>query len=353
MQDVLRWIDRHNGAPALEILAAQCRRGGHRDRSARRYRRHRLPGAVGHLVHRIGCPGRLSHRGCPGVDAHAAARPRRVLQRPEHSLHLLDGTPTAPIRTARRGGRRRRARCRPTPVPAPGAAARPPCSPSTRSPTSPPSPTCRPWSARAPGRDSWCWPACRTSRRPGRAGAARPTGSSRSSARRSSCRGIADTTTLRDISALAGDRDVAATTISRSVGRWGRIRPSTSVGSTREPRLPVDAVAHGAPGRALVLGPHKEVERGRADAGARALSLARARCRRRAHAGPRSRRTDLEPLSQRPSPRSTPTGSRSPEPCPRGIEVRVSCGRGRRGGPSAATPASGGRGRPERLTASG
>ena len=73
-------------------------------------------------------------------------------------------------------------------------------------------------------------------------------------------RGIGDTATLRDISALAGDRDITATTISRTVGRWGRIRPSTSIGSARQARLPVDAVAHGAPGRALVLGPHKEVE---------------------------------------------------------------------------------------------
>ena len=72
-------------------------------------------------------------------------------------------------------------------------------------------------------------------------------------------RGIADTPTLRDISALAGDREVAATTVSRSVGRWGRIRPSTSVGSARQARLPVDAVARGAPGRALVLGPDKDV----------------------------------------------------------------------------------------------
>jgi type IV secretion system protein VirD4 len=72
-------------------------------------------------------------------------------------------------------------------------------------------------------------------------------------------RGIADTPTLRDISALAGDKEVATTTVSRSVGRWGRIRPSTSVGWTQRSRLPVDAVARGAPGRALVLGPHKEV----------------------------------------------------------------------------------------------
>lgn len=72
-------------------------------------------------------------------------------------------------------------------------------------------------------------------------------------------RGIADTSTLRDISALAGDLDVATTTISRSADRWGRIRPSTSVGSSRQKRLPVDAVAHGAEGRALVLGTDKEV----------------------------------------------------------------------------------------------
>jgi type IV secretory pathway TraG/TraD family ATPase VirD4 len=72
-------------------------------------------------------------------------------------------------------------------------------------------------------------------------------------------RGIADTTTLRDLSALAGQHDVTTTTISRSVGRWGRIRPSASVGTGRESRLPVDAIARGAPGHALVLGPDKEV----------------------------------------------------------------------------------------------
>ncbi len=73
-------------------------------------------------------------------------------------------------------------------------------------------------------------------------------------------RGIADRSTLRDISALAGDREVLTTTVSRSVGRWGRIRPSTSVGPARQSRLPVDAVARGIPGRALVLGPHKDVQ---------------------------------------------------------------------------------------------
>jgi len=74
-------------------------------------------------------------------------------------------------------------------------------------------------------------------------------------------RGIADTRTLRDISALAGEREETVTTFSRSVGRWGRVRPSSSVGTARHARLPVDAVARGAPGQALVLGPHKEVGR--------------------------------------------------------------------------------------------
>jgi hypothetical protein len=72
-------------------------------------------------------------------------------------------------------------------------------------------------------------------------------------------RGIADTATLRDLSALAGNHQVVSTTISRSVDRWGRIRPSTAEGWHAEARLPVDAVARGAPGCALVLAPDKEL----------------------------------------------------------------------------------------------
>jgi type IV secretion system protein VirD4 len=71
--------------------------------------------------------------------------------------------------------------------------------------------------------------------------------------------GIADTTTLRDLSVLAGACDVARTTVTKSVGSWGRIRPSTSVGTTREAVLTVDAIARGRPGRALVLGSDKTV----------------------------------------------------------------------------------------------
>jgi type IV secretory pathway TraG/TraD family ATPase VirD4 len=71
--------------------------------------------------------------------------------------------------------------------------------------------------------------------------------------------GIADTATLRDLSALAGSHEVGSTSVSRSVDRWGRIRPSTTEGWHNEARLPVDAVARGAPGRALVLGADKEI----------------------------------------------------------------------------------------------
>jgi type IV secretory pathway TraG/TraD family ATPase VirD4 len=72
-------------------------------------------------------------------------------------------------------------------------------------------------------------------------------------------RGIADMETLRAISVLAGEHEVASTSLTRSVGAWGRIRPTASVAATRVARLTPDAVARGAPGRAVVLGPHKEV----------------------------------------------------------------------------------------------
>jgi type IV secretion system protein VirD4 len=76
-------------------------------------------------------------------------------------------------------------------------------------------------------------------------------------------RGIADTSTLRDLSVLAGDHDVAKWSVGRAVGRWGMERPSTNVSSAREARLPMDAIARGAPGHALVLGPDKDVQTAR------------------------------------------------------------------------------------------
>jgi type IV secretory pathway TraG/TraD family ATPase VirD4 len=71
--------------------------------------------------------------------------------------------------------------------------------------------------------------------------------------------GIADTATLRDLSALAGECEVPQTTLTKSVGPWGRIRPSTSVGTSRQAVLAVDAIARGSPGRALVLGSDKRI----------------------------------------------------------------------------------------------
>ncbi len=69
--------------------------------------------------------------------------------------------------------------------------------------------------------------------------------------------GIADTTTLRDLSALGGEREVAITSLHRSVSRHGLVRPSTSLATIRVPRHPVDALAQGSPGRAQVLHPDK------------------------------------------------------------------------------------------------
>jgi len=69
--------------------------------------------------------------------------------------------------------------------------------------------------------------------------------------------GIADVATLRDLSALAGDHEVPSTTIGQSVGERGRLRPSSTVGTIRVPRHPVDVIARGSPGHALVLTPER------------------------------------------------------------------------------------------------
>jgi type IV secretion system protein VirD4 len=69
--------------------------------------------------------------------------------------------------------------------------------------------------------------------------------------------GIADVATLRNLSALAGDHEVATTTLGHAVGEYGRLRPSSSVSTVRVPRLPVDVIARGSPGSALVLTPQR------------------------------------------------------------------------------------------------
>jgi len=69
--------------------------------------------------------------------------------------------------------------------------------------------------------------------------------------------GIADVATLRDLSALAGDHELPSTTVGHSVGHHGRVRPTSSVSTVRLPRLPVDAIARGRRGSALVLTPER------------------------------------------------------------------------------------------------
>ena len=65
--------------------------------------------------------------------------------------------------------------------------------------------------------------------------------------------GIADPSTLRILSSLGGEREVATTTVSHSVDPRGHLRPSSSVSTIREPRFPIDAISRGQPGSALVL----------------------------------------------------------------------------------------------------
>jgi hypothetical protein len=71
--------------------------------------------------------------------------------------------------------------------------------------------------------------------------------------------GIADLRTLRDLSALGGDHDVVTTSLSHTVGRHGRLRPSSSLSTVRLPRFPIDALAHGRPGCAQVLSSDKSM----------------------------------------------------------------------------------------------
>lgn len=63
--------------------------------------------------------------------------------------------------------------------------------------------------------------------------------------------GIADTATLRSISALAGEIDVPV----QSVNRTNAIVPkgSTTWTTHRRPRLPVDKLASGTPGTAILI----------------------------------------------------------------------------------------------------
>ena len=86
------------------------RRGRTGDRSAGRDHGHRPQGAVGHLVHRIRRAGGLSHRRGSGIDRGGSPRPRRVLWRSEHVVHLFHGPTAASVRAVRGRDDRRRPR---------------------------------------------------------------------------------------------------------------------------------------------------------------------------------------------------------------------------------------------------
>ena len=117
MRDVLKWIDRHNGAPALEILASNAgedapatdllagivatdsrEQSGIWSTASGVLAAYRTEGALGiHLA--------------PPLDLDG------VLRRAQHALPLLDRPPTAPIRSTRRRDHRRHARRRLRPNP--------------------------------------------------------------------------------------------------------------------------------------------------------------------------------------------------------------------------------------------
>ena len=271
MRDVLKWIDRHNGAPALEILASNA--GG--DSPATDL----LAGIVA-----------TDSREQSGIwstasGVLAAYRTKGALasttRRPLDLEEFCGGANTlyvcstgrrqrqfAPLVVAIVGDVRDAAYVRSRD----GQAGPPTLLALDEVANIAPIPDLRPWSARARARGSWCWPACRTSPRPASGGDQAADGFLSLFGTTVVLRGIADTSTLRDISALAGDREVAATTISRSVDRWGRLRPSTSVGSTRQ--APPPGGCRGARRARTRPGPRagQGGARGGADAGARSAS---------------------------------------------------------------------------------
>ena len=332
MGDVLRWIDRHDGAAALEILASDTGEDAPADQSARWDRGHRPQGAVRHLVHCVGCAGRVPHRGRPGVDPPAGARSRRVLRGSAHALRLLDGAAAAPIArlvVGTIGDVRDAAYVRARD----GLGGPPTLLALDEVANIAPIPDLPAMVSEGAGQ--------------GLLVLARLQDLSQARVRWGQAadgflslfgttvvlRGIAYTSTLRDISALTGDQDVAATTVSHSVDRWdacgcrSRSAPATGpaarrrrgAGSTRS--RPRPRPAHGGGG-------------GHPDPRARTLAVAGAG-RSRPSDGTRRAR-GAGPLNQRPRPRSTSAGSprRSRTARPRDA---APCERGRPGGWPATT----------------
>ena len=253
------WIDRHDGAPALEILAS----GAGEDAPATDL----LAGIVatdsreqsGIWSTASGVLAAYRTEGALASTRAAATRPRGVLRRPEHALRLLDRAAAAPIRPARRGDRRRRARRRLRPVPR---RARRPAHPARarrgrqhRPHPRPPRHGQRGRRAGAPGAGLPAGPL--PGPRPLGAGGRRVPLALRHDRRPARDRRHGDAARHQ----RAGGRPRGGRHDGQPLGRTAGAAsaPRRRSARTRQARLPVDAVAHGAPGRALVLGPHKEV----------------------------------------------------------------------------------------------
>jgi type IV secretion system protein VirD4 len=71
--------------------------------------------------------------------------------------------------------------------------------------------------------------------------------------------GIADPQTLELISRLGGDREVPTRSLGISTVRRGRPQRSTTASTVFRPRLPADEIARGRPGTALVIDPQNRI----------------------------------------------------------------------------------------------
>lgn len=71
--------------------------------------------------------------------------------------------------------------------------------------------------------------------------------------------GIADVGTLEALSAIAGRVEVRTRTVGHSQGPAGRVLPSVSTSTTLRHRLPVDVIARGREGAALVVDAHNRM----------------------------------------------------------------------------------------------
>ena len=313
--DVLSWIDRHNGAPALEILA-----------STRRTRRLRPPICSPGSSPRTPVSSQGSgrpHRGCwPPIARRARSRRRAP---PPLDLEAFCGGPNtlyicstgrrqrqfAPLVVAIVGDVRDAAYVRARdghagPAHAPGARRGRQHRPHPR----PPRHGQRGRRAGAPGARLPAGPL--PGPRP--LGRRQPTGSSPSSAPPWSCAG---SRTPRPCGTSARWRATARSAPRRSAVRWtagAASAPRRRSGTSRQPRLPVDAVAHGAPGRRSSSGRTRRSTRSGSRRPTSARPGASSGCRRCDELRRDRARRGRRPLSQRAEAELHRRGLAPPEP---------------------------------------